>query len=117
MSTKAYCTYTVLLSFALIGALISCGEESTGPEKINPYSYVIDAVIQEINIARTDPNKYATLLEEAKKNFDGMIYNDPYGKSIETKEGVAAFDEAIEYLKASLAMAPLNEVSGISRAA
>ncbi len=95
----------------------SCSEDSTGPEASNPYAYAIEAVIREINLARADPTYYAALLEEAKKNFDGLIYNDPYGEPVKTKEGIAAFDEAIEYLKASLVLPPLNEVAEISRAA
>lgn len=108
----------IILSIVLFSILfISCSEDSTGPEQSKPYSDIIKEVVQEINFARTKPIQYATILEEAMKNFDGLIYNDPYGKTITTKEGAPAFDEAIKYLKASAVLPALNEVTAISKSA
>lgn len=57
------------------------------------------AVIEEMNLARTEPILYAGYLKEFRKNFDGKFYRLPgMVIVIETNEGVAAVDEAINFL-------------------
>ena len=65
-------------------------------EKLDNFAYEI---IKEINFARTKPKKYANYLEEIKQYFDENILIIPEESiKIETNEGVAVYDEAIDYL-------------------
>lgn len=56
-----------------------------------------EKVLEEINFARQDPQKYSIKLRLFKTNFKGvnLILGE---KEIETKEGAAAFEEAAHFL-------------------
>ena len=55
-------------------------------------------IIQEINKIRKNPKQFINFLEEEKNYFEGNTLKLP-NKSIITKEGVNAYDEAINFLK------------------
>lgn len=68
------------------------------PETAAPSS-IEQVVLEEINTARTEPQKYIKYLEDYKKLFKGSIVFLPNYLQVETSEGTAPVDEAIEYLK------------------
>jgi uncharacterized protein YkwD len=75
------------------------------------------AVIQEMNLARTNPSVYATYIEELRVNFHGNVLVLPGRTMMRTKEGVRALDDAIRFLHRAQPLAPLAVSSGMCRAA
>jgi uncharacterized protein YkwD len=74
-------------------------------------SQVEREIIEEMNLARTDPQKYATFVEEFRKNYNGNRLTIPgRPKGIITNDGVAAVDEAVSFLRAQKPL-PSFEVS------
>ena len=74
-------------------------------------------VLNELNAARTNPEAYARHLEEMRLYYNGNTYERPDEIAIITKEGVAAVDEAIAFLRSVTPVAPLTLSSGMSKAA
>jgi len=66
------------------------------------------AVLEELNLARTRPAEYARYLEEHKRNFKGPLIAVVDGRKIKTVEGFAAVDEAIAFLKSTPPVPPLS---------
>ena len=59
-------------------------------------------IIEEMNLARTEPQKYAAFVEEFKKYYDGNRLNIPgRKKTLVTNEGTSAVDEAITFLRSA----------------
>jgi uncharacterized protein YkwD len=69
------------------------------------------AVLQELNLARTNPAAYAEVVEQHKRAFKNYTMVLVDGLWTKTVEGVPAVDEAIGYLK-KVAPAPALSVSG-----
>jgi uncharacterized protein YkwD len=74
-------------------------------------------VLDEINLARTDPGSYMTFLNEFKRRYAGKQIRLAGNVVINTKEGVRAVDEAYQYLRDANAMPPLTWSKGMSQAA
>jgi len=74
------------------------------------------AVIKEINLLRTQPQQYVAFLETVRAQYKDRLWNRPGGAFL-TKEGVAAVDEAIQALKATAPMGPLEPMLGLTLAA
>ncbi|MDK9707324.1 MAG: CAP domain-containing protein [Desulforhopalus sp.] len=67
-----------------------------------------EQVLAEINLARTNPVKYAEFLRELRRQFQGDSYYIPgYSVAIRTIEGPAAVDEAIDFLTRQKPLPPL----------
>lgn len=66
-----------------------------------------DAVLDEINFARTQPHEYARELREYRTAFRGRIVSGRYGERM-TFEGVRAVDEAIAFLERQHPLPPLR---------
>ena len=75
------------------------------------------AVIREMNLARQNPDLYAGVIGEVRARMSGNSMVLPGGTRIRTKEGTAAVDEAIRFLRNAQPQAPLTYSPGISRAA
>ena len=75
------------------------------------------AVVHEMNLARQNPQLYASYLQELRASFNGTAMVLPGGTRIRTKEGTGAIDEAIHFLHSAQPMSPLTFSSGMSRAA
>lgn len=82
-----------------------------------PSSTIEQAVLDEINAARKEPQKYIQYLQEYRKLFKGNTVYLPSYLRIETTEGVAAVDEAIEFLNTASGLAPLTFSNGLNKAA
>jgi uncharacterized protein YkwD len=73
-----------------------------------------NAVVYEINMARTAPGEYSSLLEQYKKYYDKKVLRLPGGTPILTKEGVGALVEAIRFLRFIQPLPPLTPSKGMS---
>ena len=75
-------------------------------------------VLDEMNLAREDPQKYAGFIEEFKKYYDGNRLTPPgRKKAIVTNEGLPAVDEAITFLRNQKPLSPLDTAKGLCLAA
>src|ERR1700716_1176432 len=75
------------------------------------------AVIREMNLARQNPALYATFVQELRGRMTGNVLVLPGHTRIRTKEGTAALDEAIHFLRIAQPQAPLTLSPGMCRAA
>lgn len=75
-----------------------------------------DAVLDEINFARTQPREYARELREYRAAFRGRIVSGRQGERM-TFEGVRAVDEAIAFLERQQPLAPLRRGQVLALAA
>jgi len=60
-----------------------------------------EGVLNEINLARTNPKQYLSILEGQRPLFKGNRFERPGEIPIITQEGVAALDDAIRYLRSA----------------
>jgi len=75
-------------------------------------------ILAELNLARTQPHKFATFVEQHRKKFkDATTYTAKGNMNIRTQEGVKAVDEAIEFLKKVKPIGPLTLSPGLGKAA
>lgn len=75
-------------------------------------------VLEEINLARAEPLAYADYIREWRKSFRGKLYQLP-GTSLlrQTREGILALNEAIEFLNEQKPLPPLSWSPGLAAAA
>lgn len=75
-------------------------------------------IIDEMNLARTEPQKYAAFVEEYKSYYDGNRLLIPgRKKALVTNDGIAAVDEAINFLRAAQPLPAFGVAKGICSAA
>jgi uncharacterized protein YkwD len=72
------------------------------------------AVVNEMNLARTSPKEYLSLLEQFKKYYDGKLLKLPGETPILTKEGTSAVAEAIRSLRSQKPVFPLSPSKGMT---
>lgn len=71
-------------------------------------------IVREITLARTNPRRYASFLEDRKKHYDGKLFYTSDGTILRTKEGVRAVKEAIRFLRSENKLSPLSLSRGMS---
>jgi len=74
-------------------------------------------ILSELNSLRTNPQNYIKYLEEMKQSFSGNKFKNSQGLEVVSFEGVAAVDEAIEFLKKQTPMSGLKISKGLTKAA
>jgi uncharacterized protein YkwD len=75
-------------------------------------------IFDEMNLARTDPQKYATFVEEFKKYYKGNQITLPgRSQAIVTNEGTSAVDEAISFLRGAKPLPAMATLKGLCQAA
>jgi uncharacterized protein YkwD len=74
-------------------------------------------VLQELNLARTNPATFARLLEDYRAQFNGKIVKRPGKIDLMTSEGTRAVDEAIRTLKSQKPLDAFRPSKGMSLAA
>ena len=74
-------------------------------------------VVDEINLLRTDPRRYASFLEARLQLYRGNVLRLPGQVPLDTKEGKVAVQEAIRMLRQTVSVPALRPASGLSRAA
>jgi uncharacterized protein YkwD len=80
------------------------------------YEQLKSQILAQINIVRQHPTSYIPLLEEHMKYFKGDILYRPREIPIQTSEGVAAYEEAIQFLKKVKPLEALNYDERLSKA-
>jgi hypothetical protein len=98
---------------ALLSARTSRAEAKPAPRRSENGA----AVVREMNLARQHPDVYAGYLEEVRAHFRGDFLVLPGGTMLRSRDGVAAIDEAIRFLRRARTTAPLIISPGISLAA
>lgn len=76
-----------------------------------------EGVADEVNLARTDPDQYASFLEKWGQYYNGKEIERAGQPTIITQEGVSAVKEAIRYLHAVSSLPSLRISNGMSLAA
>jgi len=71
-------------------------------------------LLDEINLARTDPGSYMSYLKDLKRRYAGKRIHLEGNYVIHTKEGVRAVDEAYQDLRDTNPMPPLKWSNGMS---
>lgn len=74
-------------------------------------------VLDEINVARTNPLKYAEFAKDLRNSMAGRMIKRPGKPTILTQEGTAAVDEAIGFLRSVRLVTALSPSRGLSMAA
>jgi len=75
------------------------------------------AIIQEMNLARRNPARYAGYIEELRQNYNAGFAVLPTGTKWRMKEGLRAIDEAASFLRAAYPEQPLRLSPGMCRSA
>lgn len=75
-------------------------------------------VIDELNRARTDPQRYAASLEQDLQFYQGTLFRRPGEESaLQTREGAAAVREAIRVLRQTKPLTSLRLAEGLTQGA
>jgi uncharacterized protein YkwD len=74
-------------------------------------------ILDEINLARTNPTEYIKYLEEFKPRFKGLEISFPDGRTLVTNEGIAALNDAITFLREQKPLPPFELRKGLTLAA
>jgi len=109
----------VLIFLGVVMALLlmssADGADATSP---SPYLSALEAeVVAEMNLARTQPRRYAEFLVERRRYYRGDRFERPGETAIITQEGVGAVDEAMNFLRRVKPVGALRPSRGMSRAA
>jgi uncharacterized protein YkwD len=102
----------LLLVFLFIPAIGFSQSPKAGDAKF--LSPLENAVVYEINMARTAPKDYSSFLEQWKKYYDKKLLKLPGETPILTKEGAGGVVEAVRYLRSVKPVLPLNASKGMS---
>jgi len=76
-----------------------------------------NGIVEEVNLARTNPRAYAVWLRGQRQYYRGTHLRRPGEVPIGTKEGLAAVDEAIRWLEKQRPVVALGYSRGLSLAA
>ncbi|HLL76313.1 MAG TPA: CAP domain-containing protein [Pyrinomonadaceae bacterium] len=106
------CSLVLCLSFATLHSKAQTTITASGAAFALPTFE--NELLQEINLARTRPQEYATFLEQLRPGFRGKTFRLAGSLEVTTEEGTAALDEAINFLKAARPLAPLNISRGMT---
>jgi len=74
-------------------------------------------VLDEINVARTNPLKYAEFAKDLRNSMAGRMIKRPGKPTILSQEGIAAVDETIGFLSSVRFVTALSPSRGLSMAA
>jgi uncharacterized protein YkwD len=74
-------------------------------------------ILEELNLLRADPPRYAAHLEALRDRFRDKLRIQPGRPAVRTEEGVAALDEAVAALKSSKPLPKVAPSVGMTRAA
>jgi len=88
--------------------------QSTKIDKPDYLSPLEKAVVNEMNLARSSPKAYLSLLEQFKKYYDGKLLKLPGETPILTKEGTSAVVEASGSLRSQKPVSPLSPSNGMT---
>ncbi|MCZ6766053.1 MAG: CAP domain-containing protein [bacterium] len=107
---------TVVLSISS-AMMAGCAGSRSGGSDIDGTVTIEEAVVHEVNLARTNPRLYAKFTRQWRQYYDGNLRKAPGHNPVRTIEGVAALDEAILYLESVDPVQPLIWSEGMSEGA
>ena len=82
------------------------------------YAALENGVIDELNLARSNPQAYAAALERDLQFYQGTLFRRPGDEAaLQTREGAAAVREAIRVLRGTRPLSPFHTIEGITLAA
>ena len=106
---------SLMVVFALAVALaLATQAHGAGNEYLSSMG---QEVFEELNLARTQPKRYAEFLTEMRQHFNGKRLQRPGRPTLMTQEGVAAVNEAIRFLRSTEPLPALELSKGLSLAA
>lgn len=114
---KCWIQTSFLISFFFF-SLPAIGSSQSGKiEQAGYLSSLENAIVNEINLARTAPQDYASLLEPYKKYYDKKLLRLPGETPILTKEGAGGIVEAVSFLRSARPIPRLHPSKGMSSGA
>lgn len=97
---------------------LACAPAALAQAKaLAPATVIEEAILAELNLARTRPGEYADVLREYRSHIRGKLLERPGEIPVALREGVKAVDEAIAFLERREPVAPLSLSVGLSQAA
>jgi len=106
------------LIFLLFFSIPTTGFARSGTiEPVGYLSSLENAIVYEINMARTNPKGYASFLGKWKRYYDGELLKIPGEAILMTQEGVTAVNEAIGSMRSTNPASRLNPSKGMSSGA
>ena len=108
------CAFGLIVSFPGSDSSRSQTQKTMTGTSVSPAE---QELLNEINLARANPAKYAAYLEGLKPFFKGKEYQPTGHQALITQEGWAAVEEAIRFMHAAKPVAPLDLSSGLNIAA
>jgi uncharacterized protein YkwD len=93
-----------------------CNEPAQAAGNVD-FKALEDGIVKEVNLARTNPGAYATWLRSQRQYYRGTQLKRLGEKTILTKEGLKAADEAIRWLEKQKPAGALGYSRGLSLAA
>jgi uncharacterized protein YkwD len=113
--------YASLLLVSLSLLLVLAPSSAPAQTKPGGGEYVLSelekAVLEEMNLARTDPAKYATYLEAWRPYYSGKVFKQPGKGNLETIEGAAGLEDAIKFLRSAKPLPRLQLSTGMCQGA
>jgi len=107
------CALIVLAASVLSGP--AAARDTVRPA--DDYGALAREVLDEMNRLRTDPQAYVGVLQQYRSQFRGHLVIRPGRINIRTREGVAAVDEAIRFLRRQPPLPPLRRDAVLEAAA
>jgi len=110
----------ILLVFNVLTAIINPIQLQAFPLGRDNSGYLTDLereVVEELNLARTEPKTYASFLMEYSRLFVGRELREPGEVTILTNEGRKAVLEAIRFLNNQKSLSYVTPSKGMSKAA
>jgi uncharacterized protein YkwD len=107
----------IFITISTLGYSVTSGSSTSGDDKSGYLSDLEREVVEELNLARTHPDKYAGYLTAYSKLFVGKELREPGEITIMTEEGRSAVTEAISFLKKQKSLSLLTASPGMSKAA
>ncbi len=115
---KRVFTSVITLALASIVTVVGAHAQKEAPAQAEYLSDLENAVVAEINLARSDPKAYSVFLEELLPYYDGKNFKRPEEEmTLITREGKAAVEEAIAFLRSAEPLPLLTPSRGMSQAA
>lgn len=100
----------------LLGICLCTGCSQATPARLERWQLSAreDTVLQELNRARTDPQAYRVVLERLRAYYRGKEVRRPGRPVLTMREGIAAVDEAIAFLRQARPLPALRASRGLS---
>ncbi len=117
MAMKRVFTSVITLALASIITVAGAHAQEEASAQAEYLSDLENAVVAEINLARSDPKAYSVFLEELLPYYDDKKFKRPGDEMTRlTREGAAAVEEALAFLQSAEPQSPLMPSRGMSQA-